>query len=136
MVRTDRSFWMYLLLSFITCGIYSIFFFYSMTEDINTLCGEDGETSPNYIVVFLLSLITCGIYYFFWLYKQGNRLQRAGQRYNVEIREDGSILLLWALLGSLVFGIGNIVATYFLINNVNRVAEGYNHPTSPYSETI
>lgn len=74
----QRSFWTYLLLSFVTCGIYDLIFMYTYTEELNRMCQGDGEESPNYIVVILLSFITCGIYGFYWIYKQGNRMVKVG----------------------------------------------------------
>ena len=60
-VKDNRSFWFYLLLTFLTCGLYSIYFWYVYVEDLNTIFYGDGEDSPNYIIVLLLSWVTCGI---------------------------------------------------------------------------
>ena len=60
-VKDDRNFVTFLILNFITCGIYGIYFWYLYVEDINTVFYGDGEDSPNYILVLVLSLITCGI---------------------------------------------------------------------------
>ena len=68
-----RSFLTYILLSIITCGIYSIFFWYSYSDDMNKVCNGDGKETQNYLIVFLLSLVTCGIYYYIWVYGVGNR---------------------------------------------------------------
>ena len=54
-VKDNRSFWVYLLLSIVTCGLYSIYFWYVYVEDLNTVFYGDGEDSPNYIIVLLLS---------------------------------------------------------------------------------
>ena len=54
-VKDNRSFWVYLLLSIVTCGLYSIYFWYVYVEDLNTIFYGDGEDSPNYIIVLLLS---------------------------------------------------------------------------------
>ena len=47
-VKDNRSFWVYLLLTFRTCGLYSIYFWYVYVEDLNTVFYGDGEDSPNY----------------------------------------------------------------------------------------
>lgn len=124
----ERSFIVYLLLSIITCGIYSIYFWYVYTEDLNNITEGDGAPLQNYIVVILLSIVTCGIYSYVWMYKLGNKLQMNGPRYNVSIQENGTTILLWAILGAFLFGIGPIVAHYFLINNFNELAVRYNNP--------
>ena len=45
-VKDNRSFWVYLLLSIVTCGLYSIYFWYVYVEDLNTMFYGDGEDSP------------------------------------------------------------------------------------------
>ena len=106
-VKDNRSFWVYLLLSIVTCGLYSIYFWYVYVEDLNTIFYGDGEDSPNYIIVLLLSWVTCGIYGVYWRYKQANRMYRESyDRYGVMIEENGSAILLWTLLGYLTGGIG------------------------------
>lgn len=126
MIR-ERNFWTYLLLTIITCGLYSLYFFYVYTEDLNKVFEGDGQESPNYIIVLLLSFVTCSIYYYYWLYKQGNRIQLSGQsRYGVMIQENGTTILLWVILGSFLCGIGPFVAYYFMVQNMNTIAHKYN----------
>lgn len=125
-LKQDRNFWMYLLLSIVTCGIYGIYWWYVFVNDLNTLGQGDGEESPNYIVVILLSIVTCGIYNYFWYYKQGNRMQKIGQRNGVQIDENGTSLLLWFLLGSLLCGVGPWISIYMMIRNMNKLCASYN----------
>ena len=42
-VKDNRSFWVYLLLSIVTCGLYSIYFWYVYVEDLNTIFYGDGK---------------------------------------------------------------------------------------------
>ena len=56
-----------ILLSLITCGIYTIYWFYVTTEELNK--EEANDELMNYILAFLLSLVTCGIYGIYWEYK-------------------------------------------------------------------
>ena len=121
-----RSFGAYLILSIITCGIYSIFFWYSFTEDVNRMCAGDGEDSPNYIVVLLLSIITCGIYGLYWFYKQANRMRNAAPRYGVSITEGGGDFLIWYLVGIVFCFVGSLISYHIIIKNCNILADGYN----------
>ncbi len=122
----ERSFWMYFLLSMITCGIYGIVFFYGWTEENNQVCAGDGKDSYNYIVVLLLSLITCGIYFYIWIYQRAQRLQDNAPRYGLQISDTGSNVLLFTILGSFI-GIGPLIGQYFLIKNQNVLAAAYNN---------
>ncbi len=124
-LKQDRNFLLLILLSAVTCGIYGIYYWYKFVEDLNTLGEGDGEESPNYVVV-LLSIVTCGIYNFIWYYKQGNRMQKIGQRNGVQIDENGTSLLLWLLVGSLVCGVGALISTYMMTRNMNKLCTAYN----------
>ena len=125
--KDDRNFVIYLLLSILTFGIYSIYFWYSYTEDLNQLLKGDGKESPNYIIVWFLSCITFGIYGIWWRCRQADRLfSGAPLRYQITIRESGSFLLVWLLMGYLTYGIGTLAAHYFLIHNLNLTASAHN----------
>ena len=134
MIR-QRDFWIYLLLSIVTCGIYGIYFWYKYTEDVNTVCYGDGQETMNYILVVLLSLVTRGIFTFIWVYQLGNRLQANAPRYQLSFQENGTSALLWYIFGSLICGIGPYIAQYSLIKNMNALATAYNEynsqPTEP-----
>lgn len=121
-----RSFGMYLLLTIITCGIYGIIFMYNYNEDVNILCEGVDKPNMNYLLVILLTIVTCGIYYYIWLCKIGNRINQQGFNWGINIKESGSTLVLWNILGSLLCGLGPIIAQYMMINNFNILADAYN----------
>lgn len=125
MVQQDRSFVKWLLLSIVTCGIYSLVFMYQWIKDINTICDGDGKETKELLILILLSIVTCGIYSWVWYYGVADRMYENGKRYNVEITETGTTVLLWLILGS-VIAVGPYVAMYILINNTNKLAAAYN----------
>ncbi|MEY8522216.1 DUF4234 domain-containing protein [bacterium 1XD8-76] len=124
--KTDRSIWIYILLSFITCGIYPYFFIHSLANDVNDLCEGDGESTSGILAFIFLGFITCGIYRIIWWYKLANRLQANGHRYNVPIQENGTTYLMWVLFGSLLCFIGPFIALNFVIKNTNKLCVVYN----------
>ncbi len=71
---TNRNIVLGIVLVFITCGIYALYWMYVLNEDINSLSGENGATSGGMVILF--SIITCGIYGYFWAYKMGERVDR------------------------------------------------------------
>lgn len=121
-----RDFIVMILLSFLTCGIYGIIFWYGYSDDTNKLCYGDGKETMNYLVVILLSLVTCGIYYWIWLYQLANRLKDNAPRYGCNLNEDGTTILLWMIVGSLLCGFGTLYAQYLLVRNMNALADSYN----------
>lgn len=121
----QRNFITVILLSLITCGIYFYYYMYQLTKDLNQMAGDDGYfTDPTAVV--LLDIITCGIYSWYWLYRQGNRMKRLADCNNVFCDENGTTYLLWAVIGSLLCGIGNLIAHYLMLNNFNNIADAYN----------
>ncbi len=61
-IPTDRSILVYIILSFVTCGIYGFYFVYAIARDMNTMCVGDGESTPGLAAYIALSIVTCGIY--------------------------------------------------------------------------
>jgi len=124
--KTNRSIWMYILLSIVTCGIYPYYFIHKLAEDVNDVCRGDGENTSGLVVFILLGIVTCGIYTLVWWYKLANRLQANGPRYNVQIQENGTTYLLWVLVGWLLCGLGPFIALNFVIKNTNKLCMAYN----------
>lgn len=102
-----------IILSIVTCGIYGIYWFIVLTDDINTVSG-DNKTSGG--MAFLYSLLTCGIYTFIWNYKMGKNLYEAGQKYGKNISDNSILYLILSLFG---FG---IVSYALMQNDLNHFA--------------
>lgn len=125
-VQTDRSLIMYILLTIVTCGIYGYFFVYKLAEDTNVMCAGDGETTAGLGMYILLSIVTCGLYSFYWLYKIQNRLHVAGPRLGIPVAENGTTVLLWCVIGTLICGIGQFIGMNIVITSANKVGTAYN----------
>lgn len=125
-IKDDRSLALYIVLSILTCGIYSWWFIHSMAEDLNVACEGDGEQTPGLAQYLLLSLFTCGIYNIWWIYKVGNRMSANAPRYGMRFQENGTTLLMWYIVGLLICGIGSFVAIHMMIKNMNQIARAYN----------
>lgn len=125
-LRTDRSLLVYVLLTIVTCGIYSWVFIYQLIQDVNIACDGDGDNTMNFWLFFLLSFVTCGIYAYVWYYQLGNRLQNNCARYGQPTTEGGTAVLLWMLFGILLCGVGVFMGWNIIINNTNTVCMGYN----------
>lgn len=127
MLDQNRSLVKYILLSFVTLGIYHWIFVYYLANDVNTMCQGDGETTAGLGKYILLSVITCGIYSLVWQYILGNRLCKNAPRYGLTFQENGTTILMWQLFGALLCGIGPFIAIYIIIKNTNALAAQYNH---------
>lgn len=126
-LKTDRGIVSYIILSIITCGIYSWYFLYKMARDVNIACDGDNENTAGLIAFILLSIVTCGIYSWIWYYKLGNRLANNAPRYGLTFQENGTTVLLWLIFGVVLCGIGPLIAWNILIKNTNAICNAYNN---------
>lgn len=126
-LKADRSLIAYILLNFLTCGIYSWYFIYALARDVNAACAGDGRSTAGLLKLILLSFITCGFYSFYWHYALGNRLAANAPRYGLAFQENGTTVLLWQFIGALLCGIGPFVAMHIIIKNTNSLCGAYNY---------
>ena len=114
--------------TFIGLVIYNFVYKCRMVKDINTVCakteGNNPENSWNYILVCIVSYFTMHAYFMYWYYKQGGRLHRALKVYGIDSEETGVSYLLWRTVGRVT--LGNLVADYLLVQNLNKAARAYN----------
>ena len=109
-----RNIVLQIVLSLITCGIYGIYWFITLTDDA---AKKAGDANFSGVKAFLFTLITCGIYGYYWYYKMGKTLKVAGDNNGVAI-DDNSVLYL--ILG--LFGLG-IVNYCIMQNDLNKMAD-------------
>ena len=62
---TKRDIAVAVILSIVTCGIYGLYWFVVLSEDVNTLT-DDHSTSG--ATALILSIVTCGIFGIYWIY--------------------------------------------------------------------
>lgn len=89
-----------IILSIITCGIYGIYWFIQLNDEINSLNGDVNDTTGG--MAFLFSLISCGIYSLYWMYKMGDKIDNIAQSRGLGTSSRGILYLVLALFG---FGI-------------------------------
>lgn len=108
----ERNIAVSILLSIVTCGIYDIYWFICLSDDVNTASGEIGTSGA---MAFLFSLITCGIYGLFWMYKQGEKIDHIKERRGMSGGYSGVLYLVLA-----VFGL-SIVSYALMQNELNKL---------------
>lgn len=64
-----------ILLTFITCGLYGLYWMKTLTDDIHHFSGRHQTPSGNKVVV--LTLVTCSLYFYYWLYQISGELVEA-----------------------------------------------------------
>ena len=103
-----------ILFSIITCGIYAIYWYYTIMNDLNKARGKE-IINP---VLFLVLSIFCGFLLWYILYVIDKNLvelsAEEGTNYNKEN------FILWLVL-SFVLGVGTIVAMWQITNAYNDI---------------
>lgn len=72
---TKRNMAVAIILSIVTCGIYGLYWFVVLTDDMKQASNDVEGVSGG--VALLLTIITCNIYGLYWAYKQGERMDNA-----------------------------------------------------------
>lgn len=85
-----------LLLIFVTCGLYYLYFIYKATEETQEFLGAE-DTPPALAVV--LHIVTCGIYNIYWDYQIGKRTAEMCARVGLPVTDNSVLYLVLDLLG-------------------------------------
>ncbi|MEE1003412.1 MAG: DUF4234 domain-containing protein [Acutalibacteraceae bacterium] len=113
---TKRNIGISIVLTIITCGIYGIYWFICLVNELNIAADEPQATSGG--MVFLLSIVTCGIYLLFWMYKAGEKINKAKAMRGMPTDSNSGILYLVLSL----FGL-DIVAYALIQSDLNNMAQ-------------
>ena len=104
---------MVILLSIVTCGIYNIYWLYTVMNDLNNV--SEKPVIDN-VTMYLVLSIVCAPIYWVTLYKIDKGLAEVCPKENVSYKEN---FLLWILL--LLVGIGPLFAMFNIIDAMNGI---------------
>ena len=124
-MKTNRGLIKLILLSAITFGIYALFFWSKYAQDMNIVCQGDGKHTRGVLARIIFSVITFGIYELVWMYNVGERISANAHRRGIHCNVTGGSILLWYILGSLIF-IGPFIALHKMIHGLNDLCYAYN----------
>lgn len=110
----QRSVGVAIILSFITCGLYMIYWMYALTNEVGHLSNDSSFTGGKAV---LLSLVTCGIYSIYWYYQLGKHIATAQGLKGRTPTDNG---VLFVVLG--VFGFG-IISMAIAQAEVNKLVQ-------------
>lgn len=108
----EKNIILYVVLSVVTCGIFGLYWFVTLTDDTNAIAGEGGTSG---VVALVLTIVTCGIYGLYWAFKCGEKIDKAHQNRG-ESSSHGGILYL------ILYIFGGVIAYALIQNEVNKFA--------------
>lgn len=117
----NRNIALSIVFSIITCGIYSIYWFVVLTDEINREKPEYAAELSG-VACFLISLITCNIYGIYWAFKIGEKLDTIKDERGIPTGRDSNIMyLILELIGF------NVIVLALAQNEMNKI-----HPIQQY----
>lgn len=103
-----------IILSIITCGIYGIVWFITLTDDAAN-ASDDHSMSGG--VALLLTIVTCGLYGIYWAYKMGKIMMAAKEKAGLAANDNSVLYLILQ-----IFGLG--IVNYCLIqSDLNEIVD-------------
>ena len=114
-----RNLALYIILAFVTCGLFGLYWFCTLNDDTNKVSGHPEEMSG--IVALILTIVTCGIYGYWYIYQMA-------QDATVLCAEDGEEtpgLAIYILLSIVTCGIYSYYWQYKLANRLQN--NGYRY---------
>ena len=109
----QRSIAVAIILSIVTCGIYGIYWFIVLSDDVGKANGNPNISGG---LAFVLNLVTCGIYGIYWSYKLGKEMYEANQKHGIQANDNSVLYLILGLFGF------QIVTWAIIQNELNTIA--------------
>ena len=106
-----------ILLSIVTCGIYGIYWFITLTDDASKVNDDPDFTG---VKAFLFTLVTCGIYGIYWAYKIGKEIYKANQKRGNNVSDNSTLYVILSIFGF------SIVVYCLAQNDLNTLAGNNN----------
>ena len=104
----ERSIVMAIVLTILTCGLYSIYWMAKINDESLEITEEGG---PSGAMVVLLTLVTCGLYGYFWAYKMGECVDK------MKGNEKGTMGVIYVILSVCSLSIVSYALSQDAINN-------------------
>lgn len=126
-LNTNRNLGKVILFTIITFGIYSIFFYSGVGEDLNAIASRyDGKKTMHFcLIFFLITPITLGIGGIVWQHKMSNRIGSELQRRGINYSFSAGTYWGWGVLGLLIL-VGPFVYMAKLCEAMNQLCMNYN----------
>ena len=109
-MATNRNIALCIIFSFLTCGIYGLYWFVKLTDELNSNAQTKTAGGGTALVY---TIITFGIYGFYWFYMQGKKVDEINGNPN------GSTGLVYIILALLGLG---IIPYCLMQSEINKIA--------------
>lgn len=108
----NRNIGLCIIYSFLTLGIYAIYWSVKLNDEVNELA--DTKEDPSGITVLIFSIITVSIYRLYWLYKTGQKIDK------INHCENANTSIPYLVLGLMGF---SMIAYLLIQDTINKHVE-------------
>ncbi len=124
--RTDRKMWKLMLFSFLTLGIYSIFFFSPLAYELEKISPTRGRHKlMSYAAAYVVAYFTFSIVMVFWQHELARRIEEALAERGIVSDFGTNDFWGWYFFGSLTI-VGPYIYFHKLCKAMNLLCEDYN----------
>lgn len=109
-MATNRSIPLCIIFSLLTFGIYGIYWFVKLTDELNSHASTKTAGGGT---AFVFSILTCGIYSLYWYVKQGKKVDE------INGNPGGNTGILYVILACLGLG---IIPYCLMQSELNKIA--------------
>ena len=125
-LQTNRNMWKLMLLSLLTCGVYSIFFFMPLASDIDQVAPKrDRSKTMSFAAAYILAFFTANIVIDVWHYEIASRVEEALEKRQIDYEFTRGDFWGWFFFGSFIL-VGPFVYFHKLCKAMNLLCESYN----------
>ena len=103
-----------IILTFVTCGFYGIYWWYKIFGEV---AADLGRTDINPVMEIVLTFLTCGVYGIYLCYKYPKLINEMQARRGLAVNDFSVVSILCAIFGL------NIVSFALMQNELNRIWE-------------
>ena len=126
-LKTNRGLLKFILLTFITFGIYPLVIMSAVSTDINIIATRyDGKKTMHFcLLVFIFSWLTFGIAPIVWYHRISARIGKELARRGIAYSFGAGSFWGWDILGSLIV-VGPFIYMHKLFRAMNLLSADYN----------
>ena len=125
-LKTDRNMWKLMIFSILTLGVYSVFFFLPIPDELDKISPKANRTrTMSFIAAYVLSYLTMTVVMTIWHYQLATRINEALESRDIRYEFGTGDFWTWYIFGSLIL-IGPFVYFYKLCKAMNLLCESYN----------
>ena len=106
-----------IIFSILTCGIYGIYWFICLTDEVNQEADQKIASGGS---ALLFTILTCGIYSYYWAYKMGKNMQNVNEKHGINSSDNSVLYLVLQFVGL------GIVSYCLIQSDLNRLATSNN----------